>query len=488
MRTTLATLALASLPVLVLSACNGNAVGGSPGVAPFPNSPTASQHHGRMHRNDNGSQDLHAGGADIPAYAYNLGSQPVGSYNQSQPEPLAGSLFYAAPTTGTIYYCLTSSTDGRHAFEAYEDSGYPPTGPCAALGQTATGFGGRQDPLDFVGTAVALASTECCGSSTPYYENRLQGSVTWGQPFEFPEIGGPISYGFRPQDFNVSKLKLSTWTYCAIANGTVSDWNDPAITADNGKSVTGGTSETITFYFRADSAGTTNNYTNHLNTACNVTFKSPYNAAPYGSASRSAAWSYGVNSSWPGPGSSKFPNPNFIGETGDPGILAAIQATPYSTGYVEGAYVKSANPKVGQALLQNGQKGKTAIFVDPTNRQGIEKALAKVTAANITYGGGSDGNPLGSSTPWCQLYVSATNYVSPPAKTYPIVDISYLLFYGNNNGVHVSDKQKLINFLESKQANTIINKLEYIPLSSSIQKAVISALNGNGGSQPACLQ
>jgi ABC-type phosphate transport system substrate-binding protein len=492
MKHALAALALATLSAAALAACGGNSIVGGTAAAPAPPGAVGPAHHSRIHRDDNGSQDLHSGGADIPAYAYNRGNQPVGYYYQAQSPPGAGSLFYAAPTKGTIYYCLTSSTDGRHAFENFEDSGYPPTGPCAPLGASATGFGGRQDPLDFVASAVALASTECCTSSTPYDQGRLTGSVTWGQPFEFPQIGGNIVYGYRPQDFkaNVSKIKLSTWTYCAIANGTVSDWNDGAITADNGKSVTGGNAETITFYFRSDSAGTTNNFTNHLNTACNVAFKPPYNKSPYGGSSRSAAWTYGVSSTWPGPGSSGFPNQNFIGENGDPGILGGIQSTPYSTGYVAGAYVKSASPKVSQAWLQNGANGKKALFVDPTNHTALTNALKKVTAANITYGGGSDGNPLGSTTPWCQLYIPASVYVSPPKGTYPIVDVSYLLFYGQNNGVHVSDKQTLITFLESSQANKIENKLEYTSLSSSVETAVVNALNGTGGSgsgQP-CLQ
>ncbi len=487
MKTTLVTTALATLCALTLSACGGNSAGGS-GFGTIPN--TQSPATRRMHHEDNGPQDLHAGGADVPAYSYNLGSQPVGTYNQNQPGPLPGSLFYAAPTTGTIYYCLTSSTDGRDAFEGSGDSGFPPTGPCAPLGAAATGFGGRQDPLDFVASAVALASTECCASNTPYAQNRLTGSVQWGQPFEIPQIGADIVFGYRPVDFNsnVSSIKLSTWTYCAIANGTISNWNDPAITADNGTSVTGGTSEPITFYFRSDSAASTQNFTNHLNTACNVTWKKPYNKSPYQSAGHSAAWTFGVNSKWPGPGSSGDPNPNFIGEPGDPGILAAIQSTPFATGYVVGGYVKAANPKVGQALLQNGIASGKPVFVDPTVRQSLVKAFKKVTAANIQYGTGSDGNPLGSSTPWCQLYIPATNYVNPPKGAYPIVAVSYLLFYGNNNGVHVSDKKALINFLYSKKANNLINKLEYVSLSSSVKTAVISALNGNGGSQPACLQ
>jgi len=487
MKKTLVALALTALPAVMLSACNGSATGGT-GVAPLPNAP-ASQH-GRMRRNDNGPQDLHAGGADIPAIAFNLGNQPVGYYNQTQQPPGQGSLFYAAPTTGTIYYCLTSSTDGRKAFYGSGDSGFPPTGPCAPLGAAATGFGGRQDPLDFVASATALTSAEY----TTYKSVREQGSVQWGEPFEFPVLGGSIGYGYRPQDFkSVSKsiVKLSTWTYCAIANGTIGDWNDAAITADNGKSVTGGNSEPITFYFRSDSAGTTNNFTNVLNTVCNVSFAAPYNAPPYGSSSRSAAWSYGVNSTWPGPGSANFPNANFIGEAGDPGILAAIQATPYGTGYIASQYTKFANPKVLEAWFQNGftnKKHTKPAFVNPGNALALAASFKSLNASSITYGEGSDLNPLGTTSPWCILFINPSNYVTPPAKAWPVVDVTYMLFYGQNNGVHVSDKTKLINFLESKSARTIVNKLRYAVLSTSIQTAVLNALNGNGGSQPACLQ
>ena len=481
MKKTLVALALTALPAVMLSACNSST--GGAGVAALPNAPAAA--HSRMRHNDNGAQDLHAGGATFPAYAYNQGNQPVGYYNQAQQPPGAASLFYKAPTVGTIYYCLTGSGDGRKAFENYSDSGFPPTGPCAPLGATPTGFGGRQDPLDFAGSDVAMTSVDY----TNYQAGREHGSVQWGEPFEFPTIGGPIVFGYRPKDMDVKAVKFSTWTYCAIANGVISDWNDAAITADNGgTSLTGGVSQPITFYFRSDSSGTSYQFTNHLNTACNVTFGAPYNAPPYGSSSRSAAWSYGVNSTWPGPGSTNFPNAHFIGESGNPGVLAAIQATPYGTGYVEGAYAKSANPAVGKAYLQNGHNAKGAIFVSPKNPAAVVNALKHVTSANITYGEGSDEVPLGTSAPWCILYVDPSNFISPPAKTYPIVGISYMLFYGQNNGVHVSDKQTLIKFLVSTQANKIVNKLEYAPLANSIHTAVLNALNGNGGSQPACLQ
>ncbi len=483
MKNMLAGLGLAAVSALMLSACSGNAGPSASGA--LPNGPAATQYRG-VHPNDNGPQDLHAGGATFPAYAYNLGNQPVGLYNYPQAPPGQGSIFYAAPTNGTVYYCLTGSGYGRAAFEANNGTA---TTACAPLGVSPTGLGGRQDPLDFVGSDVAMKSTECCASGTTYYNGRLTGSKTWGQPFEFPTIGGPIVFGYRLKDFqaNVPEIKLSAWTYCAIVNGTISDWNDGAITADNGKSVTGGVSQSITFFFRSDSSGTTYLFTNHINTACNVTFGPPYNAPPYGGSGRSAAWTFGVNSTWPGPGSSGNPNKRFMGESGNPGVLAAIQSTPFGTGYVEGAYARSANPKVAQAWLQNGGAGTTAVFVTPTNKAAVLGALKKVTAANITYGGGSDGNPLASTTPWCQLYVDPKNFVSPPAGTYPIVGFSYWLFYGQNNGIHLADKKALINFLVSKKANKLVSNLEYAALSDSIHDAITKALNGSG-KHAACLK
>ncbi|MBV8372802.1 MAG: hypothetical protein JOY69_06045, partial [Candidatus Eremiobacteraeota bacterium] len=144
-----------AVPALMLGACNASGQSGitSLPIASSASSQSSAQSGPRMHHNDNGPQDLHAGGADFPGIAYNLENQPVGNYNQPQSPPGQGSLFYAAPTTGTIFYCLANSGAGRKAFEGGPgDASAPPTGPCAPLGDTPTGFGGRQDPLDFVGS------------------------------------------------------------------------------------------------------------------------------------------------------------------------------------------------------------------------------------------------------------------------------------------------------------------------------------------------
>ena len=504
MKKTLAILAWAAIPALLLSACNGGS-GTNAGMAPSLNSSAFVNH---VHP-DGLSVNLHAGGATFPAYGYNLGVQPVGlpgTTGLGQPTAPAGSILYGAEQTfadgANVYYCLTGSGFGRAAFEANNGT---TTMPCATLtASKPSGLGGEEDPPDFVGSDVAMASTECCASGTTYYNGRLTGSKTWGQPFEIPTFGGPIVFGYVQRSFNglgSNPLKLSTWTYCAIVNGTIGDWNDGAITADNGGSVTGGVSEPIDFYYRSDSSGTTYLFTNKLSNSasgCNQSFGSPYNAAPYGSASRSAAWTYGVGSKWTtlgAPQGHQASGSTFIGGNGNPGVLAGIQndSSGFGTGYVEGAWAASTqgeNPPVAQASVQNGFKKGKANFVSPTNPIAVANALHNVTGATIQYGGGSDGNSLGSSTPWCQLYIPPSVFVSPNVtKAYPIVGLSYWLFYGNNNGIHLTDKKKLIQYIANTSAvASVLAPLEYTPLSTAIGKRIVGALNGHGKAKPSCLQ
>lgn len=423
---------------------------------------------------DAGPQDLHAGGATFPGYAYNLASQPTGLSSGTQAGPGAGSLFASAGTTGTIYYCLTGSGFGRKVFTDATPANA--TAACAALGLTPAGFGAEIDAPDFVGSDVAMASTEYA----TYKTNREPAVGTnYGEPFEFPAIGGPIVYGYRSEDFKkITKkggsVQLSEWSYCAIANGTVTDWNDPAITKDNGGiSVTGGTSQPIMFFYRSDGSGTSYIFQNHLATVCSSSWLPPYSKKPYESAKRNAAWTVGTSQSWLGKTTG-----NFVGESGNPGVLAAIQGQPFGLGYVEGAYARAATvPKISQAWLQNSQGN----FIDPTVAKNVETALSQVQLGQVTFGGGSDGLPLGTSRPSCVYYIDPKHFSNPPEKNaYPIVGVSYMLFFGNSNGLHTSDRLKLVNYMTSAAANTVVSNLEYTALSKGLQKSIASAANGTG--------
>lgn len=496
MRKTLSLVAWAAIPALLLSACNGNVTGGT-GVSAVPNAAPPA-HASKVHRNDNGPGDLHAGGATFPGYGYNLGVNPVGPAASPQPGPGVGSLFYNAQAKmsdgNTIYYCLVGSGTGKNEFDGHVTLG---TDPCPATG--STGFGGRTDPIDFVGSDIALASNECCSTTSyygqsPYYGT---GSTQYGTaPIEIPSYGGPIVFpylnvgGQGLTGLGNGQLKLSTWTYCAIANGTIGYWDDGAITADNGGTAVAG-HEPITFYYRSGTSGTTYLFETKLNDAhagCNQNFKSKYAKAPYQSGGRSAAWSYGVpspsNAVWTGPTCAPCSSGStFISASGNPGIIEGVQSgtgAPYATGYAEGAWANAASsPVVSQAAVLSG-----TTFVSPTNPNAVAEALAKATSGKISYGGGSDGNPLGSTDSTCELYIPPTAFVDPPSGAYPIVGLSYLMFYNQNQvrdgSNHYADIANLINYLYSNAWNNALPSLEYTPLPASAQKKALIAVFGKG--------
>jgi ABC-type phosphate transport system substrate-binding protein len=293
-----------------------------------------------------------------------------------------------------------------------------------------------------------------------------------------------------------SQLELSTWTYCAIANGTIGYWDDAAITADNGGTPVAG-HQPITFYYRSDGSGTTYLFEYKLNNSkegCNQHWKGVYAKAPYNSSGRSAAWTAGLpgisSLLWTGPTGTQPSGSTFTGESGNPGIIEGIQGLlgsgyPYATGYAEGAWANAAsNPSLGQAAVQSG-----GTFVSPTNPLAVSKSLAKAT--HIKYGVGADGISLGSPNPHCQLYIPPATFVNPPAGAYPIVGLSYWLFYGKNqtrNGSnHFTDLKNLITYLDSPAWNNALPGLEYAPLPSSTQTKVQAALNGHGKTA-ACFQ
>jgi hypothetical protein len=109
-----------------------------------------------------------------------------------------------------------------------------------------------------------------------------------------------------------------------------------------------------------------------------------------------------------------------------------------------------------------------------------------VTAADITYGGGSDEVPLGTSRPDCVLYIDPKHFGDvEDENAYPIVGLSYLLFYSKNNHTNLADKIALAKYMVSAKASAIVASEEYVPLQGSIHTAVLNAIEGKGKSASA---
>ncbi|MFI0715755.1 phosphate ABC transporter substrate-binding protein PstS [Streptomyces inhibens] len=109
--------------------------------------------------------------------------------------------------------------------------------------QGRTAFAGSDSPLS--ADQVARSRKVCSGG---------------GHAIHLPMVGGPIAVGFRLR--GIDRLLLDAPTLAKIFNGRITRWNDPAIARLN-KGVTLPSTPVRTFH-RADSSGTTDNFTAYL--------------------------------------------------------------------------------------------------------------------------------------------------------------------------------------------------------------------------------
>ena len=479
------------VPLLFVTACSGGHGGSSPADPSFI--PGAG--HARTVR-DVTPADLHAGGTSSLGLGLSGGVQPVGlASNIQQPLPSTTSVLGNYGGTANVYYCQTQDVFAKQSFIGANPTAA--TGPCAPLGSPSTGLGGRVDPVDFVGATEAVTQADY----TTYKADREPATGTnFGEPFEAPVSGSAIAFAYKPTDFPGlagNRLKLSVWSYCAIANGTVTDWNDAAITADNGgTSVTGGTSLPIAFKFRSDVDGINLNLQRHLKTMCAAFFAVPkYNTAPYQGTGRDATWHGSTPSStWTGPTTG-----GFTGVATNALLQQTIQQGHGALGYVEAQGIPiSGKPHLSAALLQNAADFVSSTpgttFADPLVQTSVQDAFSNVGSFAIIKGGAGDftnflafPKTLGTTRPECVLYLWSDFYVIPTkADAYPIVEVQYLAFVGAHNG-HLADSQTLLSYITSGGADTQLVADGYATMPASVKTAVANAATGAGGKTP-CVQ
>ena len=119
-----------------------------------------------------------------------------------------------------------------------------------------------------------------------------------------------------------------------------------------------------------------------------------------------------------GPGSTNFPNSELHRRTGDSGHPRGDSGDAVRhrvhRGRVRDARQSDSRPSATCRTAQQ-QEGRDLRQTRP-NTARIVNALKSLTASSIIYGEGSDGNPLGTSTPWCILYIDPSNFVTPAGE------------------------------------------------------------------------
>jgi phosphate ABC transporter phosphate-binding protein len=218
-----------------------------------------------------------------------------------------------------------------------------------------------------------------------------------------PETIGAVTLAYNLPGIP-SGLHLTGTVIANIFLGTITNWNDPAITALNPSTTL--PNHAITTVHRSDGSGTTNIFTRYL---CNI----------------SSTWNtqvgFGTAVQWLGS--------NSLGASGNAAVASTINQTQYAIGYVELTYA-----------LQNGIP--TAQVQNPSNNW-ITPSLASTIAA--VSSGASQGLPTGDQS-WYSVSLLST---SDP-QAYPIVGFTYLLVYKELNVIPGMDQAKatqLVQFL-----------------------------------------
>ena len=226
---------------------------------------------------------------------------------------------------------------------------------------------GRQDLadqiVDWAGTDGVIKDADIAG-------------FKGGEVLYFPTVVAPITVSFNVS--GVDTLALSPATIAGIFQRTITNWNDPAIAADNPDATLPDLD--ITVVHRSDSSGTTGNFTKFLEKSVGT--------------DAGGIWTLGTDSTI------EWPADTQAGE-GNIGVAQVISSTDGAIGYVDLSDATDAG--LTFAAIQN----KAGEFVEATLEGASAAAEGAEIKDNLTYSAiwaeGADAYPITAQT-WIIAY------------------------------------------------------------------------------------
>ncbi|GAA3247620.1 substrate-binding domain-containing protein [Dactylosporangium siamense] len=277
---------------------------------------------------------------------------------------------------------------------------------------TATGSStGRKD---FAAAAVDFAVSDIPFQGTDPVTGQIDSSQ--GRPFAYLPIvagGTSLPYQIRVNGTLVRDLRLSGRTLAKIFTNQITNWNDPAVTADNGGRVL--PSLDIIPVVHAEGSGATWQLTAYL------AGQFPADWSAFSGLSRATSYFPPVQG-------------RMIARNGSDGVMNAVSAASSNgaIGYDEYSYALAANYPVANLQNAAGQ------FTAPTD----DNVTAALTRATI------DVDP--SSPTYLTANLSQV-YTAPDPRAYPLSSYSYAIIpTGTNNQdsrMNTSKRQTLADFL-----------------------------------------
>lgn len=189
----------------------------------------------------------------------------------------------------------------------------------ATVNYDSVGSGGGR--TQFLAGGVAFAGTDAALSTDELAKAK---TLCGTDPVELPVYISPIVVIFNLP--GITKLQLAPATIAKIFDDKITNWNDPAIAADNpGVALP---NLAITTVHRSDDSGTTKNFTDYLSKAA------------------ADSWSYGAVSTW----AAKTGE----GANGTTGVVSTVQSGSGAIGYADASKAGSLGTvaiKVGDAYV-----------------------------------------------------------------------------------------------------------------------------------------
>ena len=314
----------------------------------------------------------------VAALALGLGLSGCGAANE-QPSNSSGNAQGAAAQGMSGTLSGAGSTAQQAAQEAWR-AGFQTANPNVTVNYDPVGSGSGVS--EFLAGGVSFAGSDAYLSTAELAQSK---KVCGGQTaIEVPDYVSPIAIVYNVP--GVKNLQLDAKTLAAIFNGTITQWNDPAIKADNpGVNLP---AQRITPVHRSDDSGTTENFTDYLSQASQ------------------GAWGHPASETWPVKSGE--------GADGTSGVVQAVTNGAGTIGYADAS-------QAGQLSVAKIKVGNT--YVAPT-AAGAAKDLDLSTQVK-----GRSANDMAIS-----LNRTTTN---PDA--YPLVLVSYLIGCPSYGSAHTAD-------------------------------------------------